>query len=163
MVQTWTGSEGEMAVNGDAQASQAGLEALAVQLDDARCQLLEETKSSARQARQDFDQLWTFVSNPPPDASLALLTDILAHLRATPAQRSWWRRLRWPAVAMLAGMLGLGAGWWLLAPSRSVQVWARLGERVDAVLVEQGVNLPAINGVYTQLGIATPAARKGKR
>jgi hypothetical protein len=164
MAQTWIESEDVMASAGETQASQAGLEALAVQVDDARCQLLEEIKVSARQARQDFDQLWTFLSNPPPDASLPLLADLVAHLRGTPAQRSWWGRLCMPAAAVVvAGMLGIGSGWWLFTPSRNAQLWARLGERVDAVMVEHNVNLPVINGVYTQLGIATPTARKGKR
>lgn len=149
------------------QATRKEVEALAVQMDDAREQLLEEVKVSAKQARVDFDQLWAFVSNPPADLSLPLLEELLAVSRPKPVQRIWWVWLRWPAVAVLTGVLGYGAGWWLHRPTAYQRTWARLGERIDPVLVEQYAGLSkgaqqAVQELYKTLRLTAPGERRSK-
>jgi hypothetical protein len=137
-------------------------------IDDVRSDLLEEVKQAGRQLDQRFDGLWTFLSNPPENPAVPLLEEVIKLLRPVPVRRPWWHPWRWPAAVLLAGAVGLGGGWWTWGEASATRTWAKVGQRVDGVLVEQylGLSKPAqeaINSVYRQLGLAAPGERKGKR
>src|SRR5262245_50278704 len=99
------GSEDAMAMSGEAM-SKADIAALAVQLDDARAELIEE-------AKRHFDALWTFLSHPPENPAVPLLEEVIALLRPPVVRRPWWHAYRWPAASVLTGLVGCGLGWWL--------------------------------------------------
>jgi len=153
----------------DALARQADVQAIAVQVDDVRGELIEECKGLGKRAEAQFDQLWTFLSNPLPDASLPLLQEVMACLRPPQSPRRWWYRYQWPAVYVLAGLLvGGGSMWWIVRPSAVLVRWAQLGSQLDKVVGEQAGLLPkavqeAVQAVYRQVGWPTPSERKGKR
>src|SRR5678816_195172 len=134
--------------------------ALALQLDDARGELVEELK-------QQFGALMTFLQHPPESPTVGLLEEVIALLRPPVVMRPWWHAYCWPAGAVLSGLVGCGFGWWLWGASVNQQAWATLGQRLDTVVVEHymGLSVPAqqaMNGLYRQLGIATPGDRKGR-
>lgn len=153
----------------EALARQGDVQALAVQTDDAREQLIEEVKGVAKAAEGYFTQLWTFLSNPPPDASVPLLQEVMAALRPPQVPRPWWHRYRWPVALVVVGLVvGGGSAWWVVRPPAEVSRWAQVGWRVDKVLVEHATGLTkpaqeAVQAVYKALGLTTPAERKGKR
>jgi hypothetical protein len=164
---TETANEGEMAMNGEP-LEKDDIAALAVQLDDARAELIEEHKKGREAARKDFDTLWTFLNNPPENPAVPLLEEVIVLLRPPAVRWPWWHRWYWPAAVLAAGIMGCGVGWWLWGASAYVQTWARLGQRMDTVMVEQYLGLSAqaqqaINGLYRQLGLTSPGERKGKR
>lgn len=149
-------------------ATRDELKTLAVVVDDVRQELVQEIKTWAQQVCTDLKQLCAILSHPPPDAVLPLLQEIVTVLRPAPRAVSWWRRCRWPALAVVTGVLGFGAGWGWMAPSRTVQVWAQVGQRLDSVLVEHygglsGKAQEATQAVYRQLGLTPLSERKGKR
>lgn len=153
----------------DALARQADVQALAVQTDDAREQLIEEMKQLARTADGHFQQLWMFLSNPPADASVPLLKEVMAVLRPPRAKRTWWVRYRRAAGLVIIGVLiGGGTVWWRVRPPAEVARWAQVGWTVDKVLVEYGAGCAksaqeAVKDIYKALGLTPPTERKGKR
>jgi len=102
----------------------------------------------------------------PQDTKVqATLDDILHTLgQLRPAKRLPW--YGWPATVVLAGLLGLGLGWYTVGCPYDVKVQAGLMSQMDALLVERYGALPpalqtAVVGLYTQLGLQPPGERKG--
>ena len=149
-------------------ARQADVQALAVQTDDAREQLIEEVKQMARTAEGHFQQLWAFLSTPPSDAALPLLQEVIAVLRPAQPARPWWARVRWPAGLVVAGLvLGGASAWGWLRPAAEVTRWAQVGWTVDKVLVDQyaGLTKPAqeaVQALYRQLGLDAACRTQGE-
>jgi hypothetical protein len=137
-------------------------------IDDVRSDLIEEVKQAWKHTEQRFDGLWTLLSNPPENPAVPLLEEVIKLLRPAQVRRPWWHPWRWPAAVLLAGVVGLGGGWWTWGEASTTRTWATIGQRVDGVLVEQYLGLSksaqdAITSLYRQLGLTSPGERKGKR
>lgn len=175
-------STAEAMVPGDSlEVTMAGLACL---LNEATQEIAEAAKKietvlgdvDTASQTQKLDALLAVCTVPSQiqEATYAVAQELLALAHVAQAARIerlttlWWHRWRWPGVAVLACLLGVGIGGYGWSPSANQRAWSHLGAQLDAVLMTQYGNLSTglqglVSKIYGQCGLQSPAERRGKR